>query len=85
MDAFMVGPYDLSASLGVTGNFQSKKFTNSLKSIENISKTLSMPLGIHVFDKDENLSLLKKKGYRFIAFSTDGEIFNKYYKHPIKK
>ena len=58
----MVGPYDLSASLGVTGNFQSKKFTNSLRSIENISKTLlRSPLGIHVFDKDENLSLLKKK------------------------
>ena len=84
MDAFMVGPYDLSASLGVTGNFQSKKFTNSLKSIENISKTLSMPLGIHVFDKDENLSLLKKKGYRFIAYSIDTVFLNLNCKNPLE-
>ena len=85
VDAFMVGPYDLSASLGVAGNFKSKKFINALKFIENISRKFLIPLGIHVFNKDENLSLLKKRGYRFIAFSTDGEILNKNYKKPIQK
>ena len=85
VDAFMVGPYDLSASLGVAGNFKSKKFINALKFIENISRKFLIPLGIHVFNKDENLSLLKKRGYRFIAFYTDGEILNKNYKKPIQK
>ena len=34
----MIGPYDLSGSIGKSGDFENKKFINSLKKIDLICK-----------------------------------------------
>lgn len=85
VDSFMIGPYDLSTSLGVAGNFKSKKYVKILRELEKIAKKNRKPLGIHIFNELENIKLLKNKGYRFIAHSTDGKIINKYYELLNKK
>ena len=36
VDAIMVGPYDLSASYGITGDFENKLFNDKLKEIKDI-------------------------------------------------
>ena len=36
IDTIMIGPYDLSGSIGKSGDFENKKFINSLKKIDLI-------------------------------------------------
>jgi 2-dehydro-3-deoxyglucarate aldolase len=72
LDAIIVGPYDLSASMGITGGFDSQKFTDVMDSIINCCKKHHMPCGDHVVQP--NSKLLKKRiseGYRFLAYSID--------------
>ena len=72
LDAIMVGPYDLSSSLGITGDFESKKYKDVLNQISIICKEYSMPLGIHIISPSkEEYKEAVKKGYQFIAYSTD--------------
>jgi 2-dehydro-3-deoxyglucarate aldolase len=73
LDAIIVGPYDLSASLGITGEFDSKKFTDVMDSIISRCKKYNVPCGDHVVQPDQQL--LEKRieqEYRFIAYGTDG-------------
>ena len=43
----MIGPYDLSGSIGKSGDFENKKFINSLKKIDLICKKKKLK-GIHL-------------------------------------
>tara|TARA_A100001011_G_C14056447_1_gene734207 strand:+ start:27 stop:797 length:771 start_codon:yes stop_codon:yes gene_type:complete len=72
LDAIMIGPYDLSASLGVTGDFNNEKYKNALKTISTICNESSMPMGIHIIkpSKKEYKNAIAN-GYQFIAYSTD--------------
>ena len=72
LDAIIVGPYDLSASMGITGEFDSQEFTDIMDSIINCCKKHHLPCGDHVVQP--NSKLLKKRiseGYRFLAYSID--------------
>lgn len=72
VDATMVGPYDLSGSMGKPGQFDDENVQAVLKDYVEISKKHGKPLGIHVVQPDG--AKLKEKmdeGYSFIAFSTD--------------
>jgi 2-dehydro-3-deoxyglucarate aldolase len=73
LDAIIVGPYDLSGSMGITGEFDSQEFTDVMDSIISRCKKYNIPCGDHVVQPDQKL--LEKRiqqGYRFIAFGTDG-------------
>jgi 2-dehydro-3-deoxyglucarate aldolase len=73
LDAIIVGPYDLSASMGITGEFDSHEFIDVMDSIINRCKKYNIPCGDHVVQP--NQKLLEKRiqqGYRFIAYGTDG-------------
>jgi len=72
LDAIIVGPYDLSASMGITGKFDTREFIEVMNSIINRCKKYNVPCGDHVVHPDQQL--LEKRiqqGYRFIAFGTD--------------
>ena len=72
VDAYMVGPYDLSNSLGIPGQFKNKKFTSLLEKINNIGVEMNCPAGIHVVEpNEEQLKMAINEGYRFIAHSVD--------------
>ena len=72
LDAIFIGPYDLSASIGLTGEFQSIDFKKTLSKIIKLSIKYNIPYGIHII-KPNNDDLLKKinEGYTFIANSID--------------
>lgn len=74
----MIGPYDLSSSLGKPGDFQSKSFKSALKRYKEVSNNLNKGLGIHVVEPSKK-DLLKavKENYSFIAFSTDTIILDR--------
>jgi len=72
IDGIMVGPYDLSGSLGKPGKFNDKKYLNCLEKINKIVKKSNKYLGIHsVSSKPEDCNKFINKGYNFIACSLD--------------
>ena len=72
LDAILVGPYDLSASLNDTGNFESLDFLNYMKKLDCACRKYSVPKGIHVVKPSKKqLKDYIDKSYQFIAFSTD--------------
>ena len=88
LDAIIVGPYDLSASIGKTAQFESKEFLNALDKIYKSAKIKNIPLGIHVVEASrQELQTRVDEGYQFIAFSIDSVMLRSQanYKVTIKK
>lgn len=72
IDGTIIGPYDLSASMGKPGKFDEPDVKEVRRQYEIISKKMDKPLGSHVIKPDYNLVLEKiNRGYTFIAFSLD--------------
>ncbi len=72
VDAFIVGPYDLSGSMGRPGDFNHPDMTSALKRIMKASERLQIPAGFHVIPPDVDALLAKiKEGYKFLAFGLD--------------
>jgi 2-dehydro-3-deoxyglucarate aldolase len=72
LDAILIGPYDLSASLGITGQFADPRFVGALETVRSVSARHSVPCGVHVVAADpRELQQRQVEGYRFIAYSID--------------
>lgn len=72
VDGTIVGPFDLSASMGLPGEFDKKEVKDALKHIEERCLSLKIPLGFHVIKPDYREMMTKiKNGYTFLAFSLD--------------
>ena len=72
LDAILIGPYDLSASLGSTGNFKNKEFISAINKIIRVCKKNKKSVGMHqVQPKEKNLKRLIKKGFNFIPYGID--------------
>jgi 2-dehydro-3-deoxyglucarate aldolase len=67
-DYYMIGPYDLSASLGQPGIFDSKLFLDSLEKVKNQVSESKMAVHIPSRVKEE---LKKYKNYGIIALGMD--------------
>lgn len=86
IDGCIVGPYDLSGSLGIPGEFEDKKVTDSLEKVKITCKRIGKPLGYHVIPPEYNE--LKKKiddGYTFLAFSLDFLFLGRKCKEELRK
>jgi len=84
IDAVLIGPYDLSASMNLLGKFSSKKFTSVIDRILSECRKSKIPCGLHIVDADKNNLLKKiKKGFKFLAYGMDTEILKNYYKYPL--
>ena len=72
IDAIFIGPYDLSASMGITGEFDHPEFINAKKKIlDSCIKNNIIP-GIHVVQPNPEEFLQRKdEGYRLLAYSLD--------------
>jgi len=72
IDGILIGPYDLSASLGIPGKYDEPVVQNVLAKMEQACLSNNKTLGYHVIEPDSSLIIEKQKaGYNFIAFSTD--------------
>jgi len=68
----LLGPYDLSASLGVIGKLENSLVKNAIKKYENISYKKKIPTGIHIAEPNfKKIKLAYKKRYKFVAAGTD--------------
>ena len=72
VDAYIVGPYDLSGSMGIPGQFQAPEFTNVMQQIFSVSKKLHVPGGVHIVEPDPaELRQRMEEGNQFIAYGVD--------------
>lgn len=72
LDAIMVGPYDLSSSMGITGQFDALEFQAAMSRLSQLCGEHRIPCGLHVVSPDA--AALRQKlaeGYRFIAYGID--------------
>ncbi len=77
VDGFIVGPYDLSASMGLPGEFNNPDVSEALKEITKFIKNSTKPGGFHVVHSDDELLKSKiKEGYTFIAYGDDMVFFS---------
>ncbi len=72
IDAFMVGPYDLSGSLGKPGDFDAPEVKDALKTVMEAASRHNIPAGFHSVSSDPQEALKRiNQGYNFLAFSLD--------------
>lgn len=72
VDGFIIGPYDLSASMGAPGDFQHPDMKKALARIKEVSKSLHKPGGLHVVEPDvDKIANCIAEGYSFLAYSLD--------------
>ena len=72
VDGFIVGPYDISGSLGIPGEFEKPEFKKHIAEIMKLAKEIKKPAGFHVIPPDPNeVKRIIKLGYKFVAISLD--------------
>ncbi len=72
IDGTIIGPYDLSGSMGKPGKYEDSDVVDVLRKYEEVSKKMDKPMGYHIIKPNHKLVLEKiKNGYTFIAFSLD--------------
>jgi 2-dehydro-3-deoxyglucarate aldolase len=72
LDAVLVGPYDLSASMGLTSRFDHEDYKAAIQKVLHLSEEKQIPAGIHVVQPNrDELQARIVDGFRFIAFSID--------------
>jgi 2-dehydro-3-deoxyglucarate aldolase len=72
VDGFIVGPYDLSASLGRPGEFNHPTVKKALARVKVIAKSKNALMGYHVIPpQGEEVAKKIREGYRFLGFSLD--------------
>ena len=72
IDGYFIGPYDLSASLGNPGIFDSDDFIDAEEQILKASQRHQVKAGYHLVEPNaKQIPILLNKGYDMIAFSVD--------------
>lgn len=72
VDGILVGPYDLSASMGYPGEYEREDVKAALEKVKAACKKHNKSLGFHVI-KSDAMAIAEKinEGYTFLAFSID--------------
>ena len=72
IDAYIIGPYDLSASMGLPGRFDHPLVRDAISRAEKIGRRSAKSGGLHIVEPDV-LQLRRRidEGFTFIAYSVD--------------
>ena len=72
IDGYLIGPYDLSASMGLPGQFDHPDIIAAIERIRRVGSALGKPGGLHIVEPDIiELEVRIKEGFKFIAYSLD--------------
>ena len=72
IDGYIIGPYDLSATMGLPGQFEHPDVVAVLKKIRDAGMLLKKPGGLHIVEPNpEELASRIKEGFLFLAYSVD--------------
>ena len=86
IDGTIIGPYDLSSSMGFPGDYNRPDVKDALQSYITKGNKANKPLGYHVIESDSLFSIEKiQQGYSLIAFSIDFFFLGDRAKSELKK
>ncbi|WP_443640358.1 aldolase/citrate lyase family protein [Candidatus Njordibacter sp. Uisw_039] len=86
LDAILIGPYDLSASMGMVGQFDHPDFQKIMTRIRELCTSKAIACGVHVVQPSEKeLWQRIDEGYRFLAYSIDSVFLNASCVSPLSK
>ena len=72
IDGTIIGPYDLSGSMGYPGDFEREDVKEAVEKVLDSCKKYNIPAGFHVVDTEpEKLNLKIKQGCTFLAYGID--------------
>jgi len=72
IDGYMIGPYDLSASMGMPGQFDNPEVLDIMEKIRIAARKHNIASGIHVVSSDPNDVVSKMSDmYSFVAYGID--------------
>ena len=72
VDGSLIGPYDLSGSLGFPGEFSKLEVKRAIARYERVCGTLKKPMGFHVVHPDfVEIKKYLNRGYSFLAVGLD--------------
>jgi 2-dehydro-3-deoxyglucarate aldolase len=77
VDGYMIGPYDLSASLGIPGQINDPRVVDAIARVRKIGEKLGKPGGIHVVEPD--LTAIERRineGFTFMGYAMDVRILD---------
>ena len=72
VDGYIIGPYDLSASMGLAGQLDHPEVVQAIARVNKVAAEMNKPGGVHVIEP--NPATLQQKiedGFKFIAYSLD--------------
>ncbi len=82
----IIGPYDMSSSIGRTGELDCKELKDLVNKYEKISKKYDKKMGYHVVPIDyKRVKQKLKAGYNFIAFGFDLHFLGSAIKNQLNK
>ncbi|MFZ4739775.1 MAG: HpcH/HpaI aldolase family protein [Bacteroidales bacterium] len=72
IDGTLIGPYDLSGSMGIPGQYNEPIVIDALNQYIKVCEKFNIAMGFHVIEPtNERLKEKIVEGYTFLAFSTD--------------
>ena len=72
IDAIVIGPYDLSGSMGIPGKFNDPSFSAAITDIIDRVKKSHVALGFHIVHPlESDLDMRIRQGFTFIAYGMD--------------
>ena len=72
IDGFMIGPYDLSGSIGKPGEFEDPQVTQALDTVMKAAGRHRLSAGFHSVSSNPRDAMRRiRQGYNFLAFSLD--------------
>jgi 2-dehydro-3-deoxyglucarate aldolase len=77
VNGYIIGPYDLSASMGIPGEFDDPRVVAAIEKVRATGIAVGKPGGLHVVEPDSaKLKEAIGKGFRFLAYSLDTRILD---------
>ena len=72
VDGFIIGPYDLSCSMGIPGKFELPEFVSAINLILQAGRKADCPAGLHIIEPDlAHLRRAIEEGYKILPYSVD--------------
>jgi len=72
IDAFFIGPYDLSGSMDKPGEFDDKEVEEAIHTVLEAGKKYNIPAGFHSVPSDWNeANKYRDQGFKILGFSVD--------------
>lgn len=72
IDGIIIGPYDLSGSMGYPGEYHREDVANAIQHVLDVCQTQNFPSGFHVIESEpSNLIKRAEQGCTFLAYSLD--------------